>query len=94
MPPAKIEVGFNRIARTHGLDDLARLLFPGNRAHQKVFILLFTELKHAEDRFLSSFSDLPSQYGISSRQLETVRAKCRRLGLIDHVCRFNSFSNT
>ena len=89
MPSTKIEVGFNRIARIQGLDDFARLLFPGNKNHQKVFILMFVEMKHAEGQFLGSLSHLPREHGISARTLETVRAKCRRLGLIDHVCRFN-----
>jgi uncharacterized protein YijF (DUF1287 family) len=29
------------------------------------------------------------KYGFSHRRLETVRAKMRRMGLIDHVSRFN-----
>ena len=90
MPSTKVELGFNRIARIGGLDDLARVLFPGNRNHQRVFLIMFVELKHADGRFLGFFGEVCSEYGISSRMLETVRAKCRRLGLMDHVSRFNA----
>ena len=59
MVSTKIEVSHNKLARIEDLDELARILFPGN------------------------------QYQLSRRVLETVRAKMRRLGLIDHVSRFN-----
>jgi hypothetical protein len=86
----KIEVSFNKIRRINGLDDLARLLFPQNKAHQKVFLAMFLELKYAPDQFLPSFTFLCEQYQFSPRLLEKVRAKCRRMGIFDHVSRFNS----
>lgn len=87
---AKIELGFNKIRRINGLDDLARALFPDNKNHQKIFMALFIELKYADDQFLSNFRHVPAEYGISDRVLQIVRAKMRKLGLIDHVSKFNS----
>jgi hypothetical protein len=72
-----------------GLDDLARILFPGNPNHQRIFLAIFIELKYAPDEFLPSLLPLCDQYGFSPRMLETVRSKMRHLGIIDHVCRFN-----
>jgi hypothetical protein len=85
----KIEAGFNRIRRINGLDELAAILFPDNKNHQKIFLSLFIELKYAPDQFLADFSHVPKKYDISERVLETVRAKMRKLGLIDHVSKFN-----
>ena len=90
MPSTKIEVSWSKIAKVHDLDDIAGLLFPGNRNHQRIFIAIFVELKHAPGQFLPSFDSLSEKYGISQRSLETVRAKIRRMGLIDHVSRFNA----
>lgn len=89
MPSTKIEVNYNKIQRISGLDDLARILFPGNPNHQRIFLAIFIELKYAPDEFLPSLLPLCDQYGLSPRMLETVRSKMRRLGIIDHVCRFN-----
>ena len=86
----KIEIGFNQINRLNGMDDLARLLFPHNKNHQKIFLAIFIELKYAENQFLQNFSYICNKYDISYRLLEVVRAKCRRMGIIDHVSKFNS----
>jgi len=83
----KVELGFNRIARLNGLDDLARILFPGNRNHQRTFLAIFLELKYAEDSQLPSLSFIIRKYGVSRRTLQRVRAKTRKLGLIDHISR-------
>jgi hypothetical protein len=88
-PSTKVELSHNKIARVQGLDELARLLFPQNRNHQKVFLAVFVELKYAPGQFLAALSPLCRDYGFSHRMLETVRGKMRRLGIIDHVCRFN-----
>ena len=88
-PSTKIDLNHNKIARIEGLDELAAVLFPGNKNHQKVFLAIFVELKYSDGCFLSSLSFLPEKYGFSERTLETVRAKMRRMGLIDHVSRFN-----
>ena len=89
MPSTKIELNFNRIARIEGLDELAQVFFPGNKLHQRIFLAVFVELKYAEGEFLPSLSPLAKEYDFSERTLETVRAKLRRMGLIDHVSRFS-----
>jgi len=89
IPNTKIEISYNKIERMNGLDDLARILFPGNRNQQRIFIAIFIELKYAPDEFLPSLVPLCDHYGLSPRMLETVRSKMRRMGIIDHVCRFN-----
>ena len=89
MPSTKIEFNCNKIARIQGLDELAQLLLPGNPSHQRVFLAIFIELKYAQGQFLPQLSFLCDRYGSSLRMLETVRSKLRRLGIIDHVSRFN-----
>lgn len=71
------------------LDELAALLFPGNKNHQRIFLAVFVELKWAEGQFLGALDPIANKHGFNHRSLETVRAKMRRLGLIDHVSRFN-----
>ncbi|MFC1895543.1 hypothetical protein ACFL0Q_02620, partial [Thermodesulfobacteriota bacterium] len=89
MPSTKIELNYNKIARIQGLDELASILFPGNKNHQRVFLAIFIELKYAPNRFLISLAPLCIKYDFGPRTLETVRSKMRRMGLIDHVSRFN-----
>ena len=89
MVCTKVDLGFNKIQRAQGLDEFAILLFPGNRTHQRVFLAIYVELKWADDQFLPSLGPVTDKYGLSRRVLETVRAKMRRLGIIDHVSRFN-----
>ncbi len=89
MPNTKIEFNSNKIARIQGLDELAQLLFPGNRSHQRVFLAIFIELKYAPDQFLPCLISLCDRHGFSPRMIETVRSKLRRPGIIDLVSRFN-----
>jgi hypothetical protein len=89
IPGTKIEFNSNKIGRLRELDELAGLLFPGNRGHQKVFLAVFIELKYAKGQLLPFLKPLCDKYGFTPRMLETVRSKMRRMGLIDHVCRFN-----
>ncbi len=89
MVSTKIEVSHNRIARIEDLDELAGILFPGNKNQQKICLAVFVELKWADDQFLPALEWVADKHGLSRRVLETVRAKMRRLGLIDHVSRFN-----
>jgi len=88
LASTKIELNHSRIARVQDLDELAGVLFPGNRHHQRIFLAVFVELKWAEGQFLEALEPVADKYGITRRSLETVRAKMRRLGLIDHVSRF------
>jgi len=85
----KIEFSFNKINRIESLDELAELLFPNNKNHQKLFLAIYIELKYTEHQFLPSLDWIADDYKLSKRVLEIVRAKMRRLGLIDHVSRFN-----
>ena len=85
----KIEASFNKIERMKGMDDLARVLFPGSKNQQMIFLAIFIELKYAPDEFLPTLLPLCDKYGFTPRMLETVRSKMRRMGIIDHVCRFN-----
>jgi hypothetical protein len=89
VPNTKIELNHSKIARIQDLDELARILFPGNRNHQKVFVAVFIELKYAPRAFLPSLICLCDTYDFTPRMLETVRSKMRRMGIIDHVSRFN-----
>jgi hypothetical protein len=89
VPSTKIELNYNKIARIQGLDDFARMLFPGNKNHQKIFLAIFIDLKYAPDQFLPALTPLCDKYDFTPRTLETVRSKMRRIGLIDHVSRFN-----
>ena len=90
MTNTKIEVNCSKISRVQGLDELAKLLFPGNKNHQKVFLAIFIELKYAPGGFMPILKPLCEKYSFSPRMLETVRSKMRRMGIIDHVCRFNN----
>lgn len=88
-PATKIDINHSRITRLDGPDDMARVLFPGNKHHQRVFLAIFVELKWAPVQFLPALEPIADKHSISHRTLETVRAKMRRLGIIDHVSRFN-----
>ena len=88
-PTTKIDLNHSKITRFEDLDELAKVLFPGNRNHQRCFLAIFVELKWAPDQFLPTLEPIAEKQNISGRTLETVRAKMRRLGLIDHVSRFN-----
>ena len=89
IPSTKVELNCNKIARAQGLDELAKVLFPGNQNYQKIFLAIFIELKYAPKEFLPSLLPLCDRYDFSPRMLETVRSKMRRMGIIDHISRFN-----
>lgn len=89
VPSTKIDLNHNKIGRIQALDELATVLFPGNKNHQKVFLAIFIELKYAPREFLPSLSPLCEKDGFTPRILETVRSKMCRMGIIDHVSLFN-----
>jgi hypothetical protein len=89
VPSTKVDLSHNRIGRIQGLDELAGVLFPDNKNHQKVFLAVFIELKYAQGQFLPNLTPLCENYGFTPRMLENVRSKMRRMGIIDHVSRFN-----
>lgn len=90
MTSTRIEVSFNKIAKLDDLADLAELLFPGNRNHQHAFLAVWLSLKWADHYIVPNLGDIARQHQISRRTLERVRAKMRRMGLIDHVSRFSA----
>lgn len=89
MTSTKIDMNHRKIAQIEALHELAEILFPGNRNHQRIFLAIFVELKWADNQFLSTLEPVADKYNLRRRSLETVRAKMRRLGLITHVSRFN-----
>jgi len=90
MMTSKIDFSFNRIRRLADLADLAEVLFPGNRNQQHAFLVIWISLKWADHRIVPNLSQIAKQREISKRTLERIRAKMRRMGLIDHVSRFNA----
>ena len=76
MPTTKIELNHNKIARIQGIDELAGILFPGNKNHQRIFLAIFIELKYAPGEFMPYLTPLCEKYGFTPRMLETVVAKC------------------
>ena len=90
MATTKVDLNTNRIAHLHDAADLAELLFPANRNQQHCFLAIWFALKWADGSLVPKLVPVAEQHGISKRTLERVRAKLRRLGLIDHVSRFNA----
>jgi hypothetical protein len=90
MTSTRIELAFNKIARISDASDLAELLFPGNRNQQHAFLVLWFSLKWTGPQLVPNLTTIATPHGVSKRTLERVRAKLRRLGLIDHVSRFNA----
>lgn len=90
MTSTKIELSFNRIARLTDSADLAEMLFPGNRNQQHAFLAVWITLKWADHHMVPNLSGVGREHSITRRTLERVRAKMRRMGLIDHVSRFNA----
>ena len=86
----KIELSFNKISRMQDLSDLAETLFPGNRNQPHTFIVIWITLRWAEHHIVPNFSEVAGKHEISKRTLERVRARMRRMGLIDPVSRFNA----
>lgn len=89
MTSTRIELSFNRVAKLADASDLAELLFPGNRNQQHCFLVIWFSLKWADRSLVPNLSEVATKQGITRRTFERVRAKLRRLGLIDHVSRFD-----
>jgi len=77
------------VRRISGLDDLARIFFPDNRNHRRAFVAIWVEIKYAEHQFLPDMKQIESEYGLSRRTIENVRAKMKKLGLIKRISHFN-----
>jgi len=89
MARTRIEVSPASTRHLAGLDDLAQVLFPANRLHRRVFIAVWADLKYAPEQFVPSFSDLCARHGFSERVLEIVRARMKRLGILERVSHFS-----
>ena len=89
MANTKVDLNHNKAARIENLDELAAILFPNNKGQQRIFLAIFIELKWSQDQFLPALDPLAEKHEFSLRTLETVRSKMRRLGIIDHVSRFD-----
>ena len=79
----KIEIGYCKLNRMTDVSDLAELLFPGNRSHQHAFLVICFTLKWADPRIVPNLAESAREHGISRRTFERVRAKTRRMGLIE-----------
>lgn len=89
MPNTKIEFNHNKIARIQGLDEYAKVLFPGNRNHQRIFLAVFIELKFAHREFLPCLTPLLWQVHVHSPDAGNSAEQNARMGIIDHVSRFS-----
>ncbi len=89
MARTKIELNPAFVRRISGLDDIARILFPDNKNHQRAFIAIWLEIKYADGQFLPSCRSLPGKYDVTQRTFEIVRAKMKKLGLIRRVSHFS-----
>jgi len=89
MTSTKVDLSFNRIAKLSDSADLAEMLFPSNRNQQHAFLVVFVALKWAEHRMVPNLEAVTGRRGVTRRTLQRVRAKMRRLGLIDRISRFN-----
>ena len=83
MTSTKIELSFNKITRLADLSDLAEMLFPGNRNQQYAFLVIWFSLKWSEHHIVPNFGGVSKQHEVSPRTTERVRAKLRRMGLIE-----------
>ena len=90
MTSTRIEWTFNGINRASDLADLAEVLFPDNRNQQHAFLVIWLALKWAPAGLVPNLADIARQHEVTRRTLDRVRAKMRRLGLIDHISRFNA----
>jgi CRISPR/Cas system CSM-associated protein Csm3 (group 7 of RAMP superfamily) len=90
MTSTRIELSFNKINRLSDLADLAEVLFPCNRNHQHAFLVVWLAIKWADHGIVPNLAEVAHEHAISRRTLERIRAKMRRMGLIDHVSRFNA----
>lgn len=71
------------------LADLAEMLFPDNRNQQHAFTAVWLAIKWSPHRMVPNLHAVAMERDISRRTMERVRAKMRRMGLLDHVSRFN-----
>jgi hypothetical protein len=90
MTSNRIELHLGQIARLADAADLAEVLFPGNRNQQHAFLVLWIPRKWGPTSIVPNASEVAARHGVTRRTMERVRAKLRRLGLIERVSRFNA----
>jgi len=90
----KVEFASVRISQIHNIADLSKLLFPGNLNHQYAFMVIWMILRWQPESIVANLATRSYSRGVSRRTFERVRAKMRRMGLIQFVSRFDrSFGN-
>lgn len=89
MITTKIDFSHRRIARLADIGELAEMFFPGNRNQQYAFLVIWIRLKWRTEGIVPNLGQFVTAQGVSRRTLERVRAKMRRMGLLEHVSRFD-----
>jgi len=89
MVSTKIELAAVRVGQLANLADLARLVFPNNLNHQHAFLVIWVALRWQPEGIVPDLAGRAYARGVSRRTFERVRAKMRRLGLIQFVSRFD-----
>jgi hypothetical protein len=85
----KIEFRYRRISGIRDFTQVVELLFPCNRNQQRAAACILFELKWANG-VVPNLAFMEARYRLSRRTLQRTRAKLARLGLIEHVGRFNA----
>lgn len=83
------KISFNHRKEISDYSDLVEILFPGNRNQQHAAACILFELKWA-DNIVGNLVYIENKYNISQRILQRARAKLSKLGLIEHISKFNS----
>lgn len=86
--PTKIDFRHRRVRELGDVTDLVEMLFPANVNQQHAAARILVELRRSGG-IIPTLKPVGDRYGISRRTIERARAKLARLGLIEHVSRFN-----
>lgn len=89
MITTKIDFSHRRIAKLTQVSELAEMFFPGNRNQQYAFLVIWIRLKWRTEGIVPNLGNFVTSHGVSRRTLERVRAKMRRMGLLEHISRFD-----
>lgn len=89
MITTKIDFSHRRIAKLAHIGELAEMFFPGNRNQQYAFLVIWVRLKWRTEGIVPNLGQFVTAQGVSRRTLERVRAKMRRMGLLEHISRFD-----
>lgn len=83
------KISFNHRKEVSDYSDLVEMLFPSNRNQQHAAACILFELKWA-DNIVPNLVYIENKYSTTRRILQRARAKLSRLGLIEHISKFNS----